>query len=162
MVFRKTLTIILLTISSPSLSAEIYMTSKDRSEIFCLANNIYFESRNQSLEGRIAVGYVTINRVASSRFPNTICRVVTQKNKRKCQFTWYCSKPAHKVINDHDAYSQALSLAWKLFYANRLVWDVTDGALWYHADYIEAPVWTKYMTVTNKIGNHIFYTDGKN
>jgi len=162
MVFQKAITAVLLAISSQSVNAEVYMTSNDKNEIFCLANNIYFESRNQRLEGRIAVGYVTINRVASNRFPNTICRVVTQKSKRKCQFTWYCSKPSRKSINDHDAYSEALSLAWKLFYANRLIWDVTDGAMWYHADYIEAPVWTKNMTITHKIGTHIFYTDGKN
>ena len=128
----------------------------------CLALNMYHEARGQGTAGELAVTTVVMNRVNDSRFPNTICRVVTQKSKRKCQFTWYCSKPSRKSINDHDAYSEALSLAWKLFYANRLIWDVTDGAMWYHADYIEAPVWTKNMTITHKIGTHIFYTDGKN
>ena len=34
-------------------------------ELYCLANNIYFESRNQPKLGRIAVGQVTMNRVNS-------------------------------------------------------------------------------------------------
>jgi len=161
MVFRKSIVASLIAISAVAYSSasQVYMSPKDTNEIYCLANNIYFESRNQSVAGRVAVGYVTINRVASERFPNTICGVVTQKYKRKCQFTWYCGK--RKSINDHGAYGAALSIAWKLFYANRLMWDETDGALWYHADYIKAPIWTKDMVVSNKIGNHIFYVDRK-
>ena len=33
----------------------------------------------------------------------------------------------------------------------------TKGADHYHADYIKNPYWTKSMTVTTKIGLHIFY-----
>ena len=44
----------------------------------CLAKNIYFEARNQSVAGQIAVAQVVINRVNDDRFPNTICKVVQQ------------------------------------------------------------------------------------
>ena len=42
----------------------------------CLALNIYFEARDQTVKGQMAVALVTINRVTSKRFPNTICKVV--------------------------------------------------------------------------------------
>ena len=34
--------------------------------IECMALNIYHESRNQTLAGRLAVGYVTLNRVENN------------------------------------------------------------------------------------------------
>ena len=44
--------------------------------IECMALNIYHESRNQTLGGRLAVGYVTLNRVHNDKYPDTICGVV--------------------------------------------------------------------------------------
>ena len=38
----------------------------------CLASNIYWESRNQSLGGKIAVGQVVLNRVDNEEYPSTI------------------------------------------------------------------------------------------
>ena len=43
-----------------------------------LANVIYHEARGESRRGQIAVGYVVLNRVKSSRYPNTISGVVWQ------------------------------------------------------------------------------------
>ena len=40
-------------------------------EMICLAENIYFEARAESIEGKAAVANVTRNRVESDRFPNT-------------------------------------------------------------------------------------------
>ena len=62
-------------------------------EINCLALNLYFEARDQDKEGQIAVGLVTINRVLSKHYPNSICDVVWQQNKNKkgnliAQFSW--------------------------------------------------------------------------
>ena len=48
------------------------------SERECLADNIYFEARNQGFAGWVAVAQVTLNRVRDDRFPNTICEVVKQ------------------------------------------------------------------------------------
>ena len=48
----------------------------DPAQHACLAKNIYFEARNQSTAGQIAVSHVVMNRVKSSRYPNTICEVV--------------------------------------------------------------------------------------
>ena len=35
--------------------------------------------------------------------------------------------------------------------------DITDGALYYHANYIEDPRWAVKMETTAKIDTHIFY-----
>lgn len=40
---------------------------------------MFFESNRSSRDGMIAVGSVVMNRVASNKFPNTVCGVVGQK-----------------------------------------------------------------------------------
>ena len=59
-------------------------------QISCLARNVYYEARGESLEGQKAVALVTLNRVENSMFPDTICGVVnerkTVKGRTKCQF----------------------------------------------------------------------------
>ena len=42
----------------------------------CLVRAMYFESNRSSANGMLAVGTVVMNRVASSRFDNSICAVV--------------------------------------------------------------------------------------
>ena len=44
----------------------------------CLMRAMYFESNRSSREGLLAVGTVVMNRVASPRFPSTVCGVVGQ------------------------------------------------------------------------------------
>ena len=44
----------------------------------CLMRAMYFESIRSSKEGLLAVGTVVMNRVASKKFPNSVCAVVGQ------------------------------------------------------------------------------------
>ena len=46
------------------------------SSIDCLTKNIYFEAKNQSTAGQLAVALVVMNRVKDKRFPNTVCGVI--------------------------------------------------------------------------------------
>jgi N-acetylmuramoyl-L-alanine amidase len=50
-------------------------------DLYWLSRIISCESGNQSLTGKIAVGNVVMNRVASSKFPNTVYSVIFQKNQ---------------------------------------------------------------------------------
>ena len=50
----------------------------DPVQVSCLADNVYFEARNQGTAGWSAVISVTLNRVKDKRFPNTVCEVVKQ------------------------------------------------------------------------------------
>ncbi len=49
-----------------------------RSAQNCLMRAMYFESIRSSEEGLLAVGTVVMNRVASPKFPNRVCAVVSQ------------------------------------------------------------------------------------
>ena len=51
------------------------------SELECMERAIYFEANRSSRDGMIAVGSVVMNRVESSRYPNTVCGVVAQKGQ---------------------------------------------------------------------------------
>ena len=53
----------------------------DADDLYWLSRIIYAESGNQSLEGKIAVGNVVLNRVASPLFPNTVYDVLFQRNQ---------------------------------------------------------------------------------
>ena len=96
-----------------------YASGED--ELYCLAQNIYFEAGNQPLAGKIAVANVTFNRVEDPQFPDTICGVVYQAKtrvnwkgdvvpiKHKCQFSWYCDgKP--DVPTDSTTWRKSVSV----------------------------------------------------
>ena len=121
----------------------------------CLALNIYFEGRNQPWIGKVAIGQVTVNRVLSSKFPNTICGVVHQGGARTCQFSWWCDGKSDTPL-DNKAMESARKVA--IFVYSGAYPDVTEGALWYHANYINLPFWAKKYKETVRINEHLFYT----
>ena len=125
-------------------------------EAHCLAKNIYFEAGNQPLAGRIAVGQVTINRRDHGMFPHTICEVVYQggETRNRCQFSWYCDGK-HDIPTDSETWLDSIVLALRLLNFDDM--DITEGSLWYHANYIEDPYWASELTPTVVINNHIFY-----
>jgi len=49
---------------------------QNQEQITCLAKNIYFEAATQSTAGKLAVAFVTKNRVDSNHFPSTFCDVI--------------------------------------------------------------------------------------
>ena len=125
-------------------------------EISCLALNIYFEARNETLEGKRAVGHVVMNRVRDEAFPGSVCQVVQDGGEAVrggCQFSWWC---------DGRSDSPLETLAWRE--SQEIAWDVlrgatrdpTRGALWYHADYV-SPDWSAGLAKARQIGRHIFY-----
>ncbi len=50
-------------------------------DLIVLAGIIYCEAGSESYEGKVAVGSVVMNRIASSRYPNTIREVVYQSGQ---------------------------------------------------------------------------------
>ena len=93
-----------------------------------------------------AVAHVVINRSKNSRFPDSICEVVKQKNKGVCQFQWVCDKIKTRFINN-DSYEVAVKVL------NGETSDPTKGALFFHNKSVD-----KFeRRVTAEIGNHIFY-----
>jgi N-acetylmuramoyl-L-alanine amidase len=68
--------ILALTVLAPSYASQVNTRDLD-----CLAKNIYYEAGSESLEGKVAVGIVTLNRVNDGRFSSTICGVVNQRTE---------------------------------------------------------------------------------
>ena len=58
---------------------------------------------------------------------------------------------------DKKTYNRLLEIAKSLVYDKLPFIDITDGALFYHADYVK-PSWAKTKHRTTEIGDHIFYT----
>ena len=118
----------------------------------CLAANIYHEARGESLAGQYMVAYVTMNRVESSRYPNTICAVV----KEYKQFSWYNPKIS-KYPKDSDAWDKACSVALKFLLDKPISKiDLSEGAIYYHATYV-SPEWAARKTYIGRVGIHLFY-----
>jgi spore germination cell wall hydrolase CwlJ-like protein len=132
-------------------------------EIKCLADNIYFEGRNQTKRGKLAIGLVTINRVKSKHYPNSICEVVWQQStdsrtgKKVAQFSWTLDGKPDKVANK-PVYKRIRRIAQAMIYEGTLdnLYDFTEGATHYHADYVD-PYWSNSMRMIAQIDNHIFY-----
>jgi spore germination cell wall hydrolase CwlJ-like protein len=126
-------------------------------DLQCLAQNIYFESRGEPTEGKVAVGVVTLNRVNSGQFPNDVCKTIYQKNifyeKIICQFSWTCDRDSGSRPPNNSNYRESEEVAKKVLLEEFRLPGLKE-AMYYHADYIN-PGW-KREKIT-KIGHHIFY-----
>ena len=125
--------------------------------LMCLALNVYFEARNDSMVGQYAVAQVVMNRVQSSKFPNDVCSVVKQsRNDGTCQFSWYCDGKSDKPRETYAwAYAQMVA-ADTLIGQGIDVTDMTQGATHYHANYVR-PYWADKLEYTVTYGSHLFY-----
>ena len=139
--------------------------SDENGDRYCLALNIYHEAANQSFAGQVAVSNVVMNRVDDLQFPNTICEVVYQAKmkenwkgnlvpiKHQCQFSWFCDgKPDEPV--DSITWIKSIRVADAVL--NGDYPDITEGALWYHADFVY-PYWADDLERVTTIDNHLFY-----
>jgi len=134
----------------------------------CLQEAVYWEARNQSTLGKVAVAWVILNRMESSRYPDSICGVAHQGKKHadgsmkrhKCQFSYYCDGksdvPANNVVEqraweDAELISSVALIDW----AKNEPSPVEDATM-YHADYAD-PYWTDSYTRVTSIDTHIFY-----
>ena len=132
---------------------------------YCMAQNIYFESANQSFAGRLAVAHVVINRVEDLQFPNSVCEVIYQAKtyvnwkgnevpiRNQCQFSWYCDGLSDEPV-DSKTWIKSLYIADLVLTGDYK--DITEGALWYHADYIY-PYWADELEEVTQIDDHVFY-----
>lgn len=150
--------------------SKIKIPQPDPEEVFCLAQNVYHEARGEDLSGQMAVAHVTMNRVKSKKFPNTVCEVVYQTRyskwwldrgkkvpvRHKCQFSWYCDGKSDG-IRDWDSFDAILASSREVILGRHK--DNTNGAVYYHADHVK-PSWSNYMRVSAVYDNHIFYNEG--
>ena len=125
------------------------------SEWACLTEALYFEARGESFKGISAVAEVIINRKNSSKFPNSVCAVISQGvgGRPGCQFSYKCDGHA-EVYHEPKAYARVAKMA-KLKLEGRLE-KVTGGALFYHTTAVR-PSWSRKFRRTAQVGVHLFY-----
>jgi N-acetylmuramoyl-L-alanine amidase len=133
------------------------LTKDARRQVDCLAENIYHEAGHESKEGKKAVAQVTLNRLESGKFAGSICGVVKQKVEGTCQFSWFCMPV--KLNRNSEAFRESMAVALFVYANYEKLKDVTHGALYYHADYVN-PRW-RNVEKTTVIGRHIFYKERK-
>ena len=114
----------------------------DRSEIYCLAKNIYHEARDQPYKGQVAVAYTTINRTIKS-----VCLTVYQPY----QFSWTLSNPP---VLEQPEWRVAVEVAVKVY--TKQVADPTNGATHFYNPSRAKPGWAKCYDVTLRVKDHTF------
>lgn len=144
--------VITIALSLMSVVSSAKFISSPDGDFECLIEAIYFEARNQSIAGQIAVANVIINRTYHLSHPDNICSVVHEYK----QFSYYSDgKPEY--VDDLRSWQEAAQIASFVMFTQDF--DITEGSTMYHADYVN-PIWdfTKLNKVVT-IDNHIFYQE---
>jgi spore germination cell wall hydrolase CwlJ-like protein len=114
----------------------------------CLARNVYYEARGESLVGQYAVAEVTMNRKASPFYPKTVCEVVFQREA----FSWTGQR--NLEAPEGPAWIRAVRVAEDVYYQRRP--STMRGVTHFHATYVK-PDWSRDRQRVARIGKHVFY-----
>ena len=118
-------------------------------ELNCLAGAVYFEARNETLDGQLAVARVVVARSRSGRFPASYCGVVYQPS----QFSFIHGGTMPVINHTNASWHRALAIA---EIANDGSWQSqAEGAMFFHSARI-SPRWSNRQRVA-RIDNHVFY-----
>lgn len=118
-------------------------SSNNSSNVNLLARAIYGEARGEPYTGQVAVGAVILNRVKSSKFPNTIAGVIYQSG-------------AFDAVSDGQINLTPDSTSKKAAQDALNGWDPSYGAIYYFnpSTATNKWIWSRPLTVT--IGKHRF------
>lgn len=126
-----------------SSSSSSSSTSANSSNTNLLARIIYGESRGEPYAGQVAVGAVVLNRVKSSKFPNTIAGVIYQTG-------------AFDAVSDGQINKSPDSTAIKAAKDALNGWDPSYGAIYYFNPSTATNKWIWSRPLTVVIGKHRF------
>lgn len=117
--------------------------TSNNSNLYLISQVVYGEARGEPYEGQVAVAAVLLNRVADSRFPNTVAGVVYESGAFTCvadgQINLTPDNTAKKAAQD------AIN-----------GWDPTHGCVYYFNPNTATSgwIWSRPQMLT--IGKHIF------
>lgn len=131
-------------------NTKLIVSQKD---MHCLAKNIYHEAGIEERPGKIAVAQVTLNRLQTKRWGNSICAVVYAK----AQFSWTLEKKKRWSQPKGELWNESVAVAQEFVLGKRV--KGIEKSKFYHTDYINKPSWTKTMVQVKQIGQHIFYSE---
>ncbi|MGL5256951.1 MAG: cell wall hydrolase [Proteocatella sp.] len=116
------------------------------SDIDLLAKLVYCESRGEPFNGKVAVASVVLNRVMSSKFPDTIEGVIFQRNAFSC-------------VKNGTLIAQPTQSCYDAVYEAIRGKDPTNEALFFYNPTIATCSWMKETAKkdSKRIGNHTFF-----
>lgn len=124
-------------------------------EIYCLAETIFRETRGTGVQEKILVGNVVYNRTKADGFADTLCGVMKQKG----QFPWinvFSQAERMKTIKrDKHEFDESYVIA--SYIISRSIDDPTNGALFFHARDGKSHSWTKGLRKVKTTKHHIYY-----
>lgn len=120
-------------------------TNAPSSDVEALAKIIHAEAKGEPYQGKLAVGAVILNRVADSRFPNSITGVIFAP-KQFQPVTNGAYQNARPTNDDYRAAKEALNGS-----------DPTGGATFFYAPSSATTKWHETLTHTTTIGGHKFF-----
>jgi len=115
-------------------------------ELLCLAKIVLHEAGNQPRDGQLAVAQVVMNRLASPRFPKTICGIALQPGQF---FNVHAYNPPRNARWD-----RALEVARDARSAASP--PVVADAVFFHAAYAR-PAFFRTRQRVARLGGHVFY-----
>jgi spore germination cell wall hydrolase CwlJ-like protein len=125
--------------------------SYNKTDLFCMAKNIYHEAGSEPTLGKYAVAQVTINRMKSPLYKDTVCSVVFEPR----QFSWANYHGRRWTTPRGESWQEAMRIARDVLENGKRIKGM-DKALFYHATYVR-PYWASRKDRLTKIGLHIFY-----
>ena len=121
----------------------IYMSEQDSNDLYLLAKCIHAEARGESYVGKVAVGAVILNRVASPDFPDTIYGVIYQP--------W-----AFTAVHDGQINLEPEAASYQAATDALNGWDPTYGCLYYYNPSTASSSWIFSRQTVVTIGKHVF------
>ena len=122
-----------------------YGATQNNSEIQLMARAINGEARGEPYEGQVAVGAVILNRVKSSKFPNTVAGVIYQSGA----FTAVSDGQINIALSDDSS-------AYKAAQDAKNGWDPTGGCIYYFNPTTATNKWIWSRPYVKTIGKHRF------
>lgn len=117
--------------------------STSNADLNLLARCVYGEARGEPYTGQVAVAAVVLNRVRSSKFPNSISGVIYQAG-------------AFTAVSDGQINLSPNTSAYNAARDALNGWDPTNGCLYYYNPATATSKWIWSLTVEVKIGRHNF------
>ena len=122
-----------------------YAATSNTSDTQLMARAINGEARGEPYEGQVAVGAVILNRVKSSKFPNTIAGVIYQSGAFTAVSDGKINVPIEEGSTVYKAAKDAMN-----------GWDPTGGCIYYFNPNTATNKWIWSRPQVKTIGKHIF------
>lgn len=117
------------------------------SSVLCLAQNLYFEAGTEPAAGIAAVAATVFNRMASKKYPQSICAVVYQP----FQYSWTLNTSRWNKTPPQ----MFITLAQKFIRDRDILQEDYPVTHFHRVDIL--PKWAPTLTYVSTFGQHIFY-----